>query len=63
MNDFDFANKSSGDETYNLPKTIHFVWIGNQIPEKYIKNIQTFTMNEDYKVSVCQWTKKVEINL
>ena len=53
MNDFDFANKSSGDETYNLPKTIHFVWIGNQIPEKYIKNIQTFTMNEDYKASVC----------
>ena len=47
---FKFANKSSSDGSYNLPKTIHFVWTGKTIGEKYIKNIQTFVMNKDYEV-------------
>ena len=49
-NDFQFANKSSSDGSYNLPKTIHFVWTGKPIEEKYIKNIQTFVINKDYEV-------------
>ena len=48
--DFLFANKSNSDGSYNLPKTIHFVWTGKPIEEKYIKNIQTFGMNKDYEV-------------
>ena len=33
-----------------MPKTIHFVWTGIPIEEKYIRNIQTFVMNKDYEV-------------
>ena len=49
-NDFFFANKSSSDGSYNLPKIIHFVWTGRPIEEEYIRNIQTFVMNKDYEV-------------
>ena len=50
--DYFFANKSNGDGdgTYTIPKIIHFIWTGSPISEKYIKNIQTFKINEDYEV-------------
>ena len=48
--DYDFANKSTGNETYDLPKMIHFIWTGSPIPDKYIKNIQSFEKNKDYEV-------------
>ena len=48
--DFLFANISSSEDSYNLPKTIHFVWTGKPIEEKYITNIQTFLINTDYEV-------------
>ena len=48
--DFLFANILSLEASYNIPKTIHFVWIGKPIEEKYIKNIQTLLMNRDYEV-------------
>ena len=43
-------NKSSSEESYIVPKIIHFVWTGKPIEEKYIKNIQSFGMNKDYEV-------------
>ena len=30
-------NKSSSEESYIVPKIIHFVWTGKPIEEKYIK--------------------------
>ena len=48
--DFDFAEITERRENYNVPKTIHFIWTGKPIEEKYIKNIQTFVMNQDYEV-------------
>ena len=48
--DFYFANGLPPDGSYDLPKTIHFIWIGKPIEEKYIRNIQTFVINKDYKV-------------
>ena len=49
-NDHHFANKSSVEGSYTVPKTVHFIWTGKPIPQKYIKNIQTFAMNKDYEV-------------
>ena len=48
--DFLFANISTSEESYILPKIIHFVWTGKPIEEKYITNIQTFLINTDYEV-------------
>ena len=48
--DFYFSNGLTPDGSYDLPKTIHFIWIGKPIEEKYIRNIQTFVMNKDYEV-------------
>jgi hypothetical protein len=42
-----------------LPKNIHFIWIGNQIPAKYLENIVSFAeTNPDYQVKV--WTDRPE---
>ena len=49
-NDLHFANKSSVEGSYTVPKTIHFVWTGKPILQKYIENIQTFAINKDYEV-------------
>ena len=53
---FLFANISTPEDSFNLPKTIHFVWTGKPIEEKYIKNIQTFLMNKDYEVNLSKLT-------
>jgi len=53
-NDLHFANKSSVEESYTVPKTIHFVWTGKPILQKYIENIQTFAINKDYEIIL--WT-------
>ena len=29
----------------NIPKIIHFIWVGSQLPEKYIDNINTYIDN------------------
>ena len=30
---------------YEIPKILHFIWIGSQLPEKYIENINTYIVN------------------
>lgn len=58
--DFLFANISTPEDSFNLPKTVHFVWTGKPIEEKYIKNIQTFLINEDYEIIL--WTDENTLN-
>ena len=38
------------EENYNVPKIIHFIWIGRPIRKEYILNIQSFAVNSDYEV-------------
>jgi len=59
-NDHHFANKSSVEGSYTVPKTVHFIWTGKPIPQKYIKNIQTFAMNKDYEIIL--WTDENTLN-
>jgi hypothetical protein len=38
-----------------LPNILHYIWIGDKIPQKYLKNISDFAkVNSDYEVKV--WT-------
>ena len=38
---------------YDVPERLHFIWIGSQIPLKYIKNIESFrTQNKQYEIYV-----------
>jgi len=44
------------EKTYCVPKTIHFIWLGDEIPIKYQNNIITFTkVNPDYEIVL--WTE------
>jgi len=46
------------EKLYCVPRVIHFIWVGEQIPEKYQKNINTFTtINPDYQVVL--WTEVI----
>ena len=36
---------------YDVPERLHFIWIGSQLPLKYIINIETFrTQNKQYEI-------------
>jgi mannosyltransferase OCH1-like enzyme len=42
------------NDSNNIPKIIHFIWIGNNIPEKYLEYIETWIRyNPDYYF--CLW--------
>jgi len=46
------------EKTYCVPRKIHFVWIGEEIPDKYRKNIKTFVdLNPNYQIYL--WTEKI----
>ena len=39
------------EKEYDVPERLHFIWIGSQLPPKYIKNIETFrTQNKQYEI-------------
>ena len=39
------------EKEYDVPERLHFIWIGSQLPTKYIKNIETFrTQNKQYEI-------------
>ena len=50
------TERESQQESHIVPQLIHFIWIGDVIPEKYILNIQSFSMNTDYQIYL--WTDK-----
>ena len=38
---------------WQVPKILHFIWIGSKtkpIPEKYVNNIESFSISSNYKV-------------
>ena len=40
------------EENLEVPKLLHFIWTGGQIPDKYVENINAFVEhNPDYQVS------------
>jgi len=45
-----------------IPKRMHFLWFGNEIPEKYIKNIMSFRRNNPY-YEINLWTEKISDEL
>lgn len=45
----------AGDQLSNflIPKKVHFVWMGNRLPHKYLNNIRSFSVrNRDYEFNV-----------
>ena len=39
------------DEDYNVPKKIHFIWIDSKLPNQYVRNIQSYSaQNQDYDI-------------
>ena len=39
------------EETYAVPRRLHFIWIGTKIQDKYVDNIRKYVEdNPDYKV-------------
>jgi hypothetical protein len=41
----------------NIPKALHFIWMGKDLPKKYIRNIAFWAArNRDYSVNI--WTDK-----
>jgi len=40
---------------YQIPKIIHFVWIGSPLPYKYVKNIETFVATNVPKYIIKLW--------
>lgn len=41
------------EQSYSVPKNIHFIWIGSIIPKKYIENIlKCREINSEYKIYV-----------
>jgi mannosyltransferase OCH1-like enzyme len=40
-----------------VPKTIHFIWIGSELPENYRRNVLTYVRNNPSYV-VCLWTDR-----
>lgn len=51
------VNKPSGNENILIPKIIHIVWIGSQIPNEYLYNIKTFKkLNPDWEIRI--WRDK-----
>jgi len=50
--------KMEPEETYCIPKSLHFIWLGQLIPEKYQKNILTFRPNNpEYEINL--WTEVI----
>jgi len=46
------------EETYCVPKSLHFIWVGKLIPEKYQKNILSFVPNNpEYEINL--WTETI----
>jgi len=49
---FIYPNVSKREKKWQVPKTIHFIWIGvddKPMPDKYIENIESFSTHSDYK--------------
>lgn len=49
-------------ESVTLPKKIHFIWIGNKIPEKYISNIKSY-VNHNKKYEIILWTDDEKLSI
>jgi len=48
--------------SYCVPKSLHFIWLGKMLPEKYQKNIHTFRKhNPDYQINL--WTELISDEL
>jgi hypothetical protein len=48
-----FAAPAPGARPLPIPKTIHFIWLGSPIPEKYGSNIRAIAaLNADYKINI-----------
>jgi len=46
------------EKSYCVPKKLHFIWLGKEIPKKYRNNIKGFTdINTDYQVIL--WAEKI----
>ena len=49
--DLHLDNNTKPEVGYDVPERLHFIWIGSQIPLKYIRNIETFrTQNKQYEI-------------
>jgi hypothetical protein len=48
-----FTTSSSSVDPLLIPKTLHFIWLGSPIPEKYLTNIGAIAaLNEDYQINI-----------
>jgi len=39
-----------------IPKIIHYIWIGSELPKKYKNNIETWKINKDFEIK--KWDEK-----
>ena len=47
---YNFSKINGREANLDVPARIHFVWLGQIIPEKYLENINTFKNLENYEV-------------
>jgi hypothetical protein len=48
-----FSTSSSSVGPLLIPNTIHFIWLGSPIPEKYLTNIGAIAaLNQDYQINI-----------
>jgi glycosyltransferase involved in cell wall biosynthesis len=46
-----FAVPTERDADYTLPKKIHLFWVGSEIPEKYVRNVESYRdQNPTYEI-------------
>jgi len=52
-----FCYGASSGANYEVPKVLHFIWMGKQLPQKYVDNIRNLSaINPDYKIKI--WTDR-----
>ena len=48
-----YKSEKTNETNYELPKKIHFIWIGSKIKSEYVKNIEGYVeRNPEYEVLI-----------
>ena len=53
---FNHIDKATCSYTYDLPSNLHFIWIGSQIPNKYINNLLSYYQHNHENYQLYWWT-------
>ena len=56
-------DKPRSSTTYDLPPKLHFIWIGSQIPNKYIHNLLSYYQHNYKNYQLYWWTDSHNQNI